>query len=286
MDTATPTTNEIVQLLNVSIDNLSSQHLMAKLAQGGVVYTTNVDHLMKLQDDGEFCSAYAAADYRVCDSQVLKFASRFLGTPIQEKISGSDLFPQFCQYYQQDQNVKIFLLGAAEGVAAEAMRRINRRVGREMVVAAHSPSYGFEQNAEECQQVIDLINQSDATVLAVGLGAPKQEKWIHRYRHQLSGINVFMGIGATIDFEAGNVDRAPSWVSELGLEWLYRMTQEPGRLWRRYLLEDTAFFYLLLLQKLNWYHRSPSLRTSGRSASMRSQPGLTSLQPSTPSLEN
>ncbi|MEO1593325.1 MAG: WecB/TagA/CpsF family glycosyltransferase [Cyanobacteria bacterium J06632_22] len=270
MKTAARTTQKkTVQVLNVSIDNLSSDQLMAKLADGGVVYTTNVDHLMKLQGDRDFYQAYSAADYRVCDSQILKYAARFLGTPVQEKISGSDLFPQFCDYYKHDDSVKIFLLGAAEGVAAEAMRRINKKAGRELVVAAHSPSYGFEKDEAECQRVVEMINQSGATVLAVGVGAPKQEKWIHRYRHQLPGVKVFMGVGATLDFEAGNVKRSPAWVSELGLEWLYRMSQEPGRLWRRYLLEDTAFFYLLLQQKMNRYRWSPTAHASRVKATKR-----------------
>ncbi|MEB3356221.1 MAG: WecB/TagA/CpsF family glycosyltransferase [Synechococcales bacterium] len=239
-----------VTILNVPIDNISKADLLRDLKQGGVVFTPNVDHLIKLRKDPEFWAIYQTATYRTCDSQILMYASKILGTPIQEKISGSDLFPAFYKYYANDEEVTIFLLGGAEGVADEARKRINERVGRNMVIAAHSPSFGFEKNEEECQQLVDMINQSGATVLAVGVGAPKQEKWISQYKSQLTGIKTFLAIGATIDFEAGKTPRAPQWVSEMGLEWLYRLISEPKRLWKRYLLEDLVFFWLLLQQLL------------------------------------
>jgi len=243
-----------IDVLNVSIHNLSTAELLHRLgSEGGVVFTPNVDHLMKLQKDQEFYEAYHLANYRVCDSKIVMYASKFLGKPLQEKISGSDLFPAFYNYYKQDKNVKIFLLGAAEGVAEEAQRQINAKVGRNMVVASYSPSFGFERNAEECDQIVDLINQSGATVLAIGVGAPKQEKWIHLYKNRLQNIKVFLAIGATIDFEAGCRERSPQWMSDVGLEWLHRLLSEPQRLWKRYLLEGLPFFWLIFMQKLKVY---------------------------------
>lgn len=241
-----------IELLNISINNVSMSELLANLEQG-VIYTPNVDHLVKLQSDREFFDAYMAADYRTCDSKILYYALKLIGRPVAEKISGSDLFPAFYEYHKNNENVKIFLLGAREGVAAEAQERINAIAGRDIVVGVHSPSFGFEKNEEECQQIIDLVNQSGATVLAIGVGAPKQEKFIYKYRNQFKHIKIFMAIGATIDFEAGNVNRAPKWVSEMGLEWLYRLVSEPRRLWKRYLVEGPAFFWFLLLQILNVY---------------------------------
>ncbi len=241
-----------VKLLNVSVDNLSMSELLANLKQG-VVFTPNVDHLVKLQSDREFFEAYSIADYRTCDSKVLFYASRLLGCPFKEKISGSDLFPAFYRYHKDNEEIKIFLLGAKEGVAAKAQERINANVGREIVVGVHSPSFGFEQQEDECQKIIDLVNQSGANVLAIGVGAPKQEKFIYKYRQQFKHIKIFMAVGATIDFEAGNVDRAPKWISEMGMEWLYRLISEPRRLWKRYLLEGPAFFWFLFMQMLNLY---------------------------------
>lgn len=245
-----------LNILNTSVDNITLADLLEKLRLGGVVYTPNVDHLIKLQRDAEFHEIYKSADYRICDSQILYLASRFLGQPIVEKISGSDLFPAFYRYYQTDETVRIFLLGAADGVALRAQERINEAVGREMVVQAYSPSFGFENNEQECLDIVELINASGANVLAIGVGAPKQEKWIHRYREQLHSITTFLAIGATIDFEAGNISRSPKWVSAVGMEWLYRLIGEPKRLWKRYLIDDLPFLLLLFQQRLGFY-RNP-----------------------------
>ena len=199
-----------VNVLNVSIDNFSITELFEKLdCEGGVVFTPNVDHLIKLQYDRDFYEAYNKSSYRVCDSQILMYASKFLGTPIKEKISGSDLFPAFCKYHENSDNIKIFLLGAAEGIAKQAQGKINERIRREIVVEALSPSFGFEKNEEECEAIIEAINQSGATVLAIGVGAPKQEKWLVKYRSQLIHVKIFLAIGATIDFEAGSKARSP-----------------------------------------------------------------------------
>jgi len=183
------------------------------------------------------------------------YAARFLGKPLREKVSGSDLFPAFYRRYGNDPSVKIFLLGGMEGVAEIAQHNINNKVGREMVIDTYSPPFGFENNPIECQKIIDMVDSSGANVLAVGLGAPKQEKWICEYRNDMNRIKTFLAIGATIDFEAGNIQRAPVWMSTAGLEWLYRLVKEPGRLWKRYLIEDLGFFILVLRQKLNLSRR-------------------------------
>lgn len=240
-----------VNLLNTWIDNVSTTELLKQL-KSGVVFTPNVDHLVKLQKDPEFAQAYSIANYLVCDSQILMYAAKFLGVSLKEKISGSDLFPAFYNYHSQNESIKIFLLGASEGVASSAQSKINERVGRNIIVQAHSPSFGFEKSEAECQKIVEMINESGATVLAIGVGAPKQEKWIYKYKDQLPNIKIFLAIGATIDFEAGQIKRSPKWMSEIGLEWLYRLLSEPQRLWKRYLVESLPFFWLLLKQKIHY----------------------------------
>ena len=241
-----------VDILNISIDNLLQLELLEKLTHG-IVFTPNVDHVMKLQQDKEFFKAYSIADYIVCDSKILFYASQFLGTPIKEKISGSDFFPAFYNYHKNNDEIKIFLLGADKGVASKAQEQINTKVGRNIIVSSHSPSFGFENNEKECRQIVKIINKSEATVLAIGVGAPKQEKWIYKYKNKLPNIKIFLAIGATIDFEAGNLKRAPQWMSNLGLEWLSRLLSEPRRLWKRYLIESLPFLWLILKQKLKLY---------------------------------
>ena len=237
-----------VDILGVPIDNLSQEELLQEL-RDGTVFTPNVDHLMNIRKNRKFFQAYNTADYKVCDSQILLFASKFLGTPIKEKVSGSDLFPAFCRYHQQNPDISIFLLGGAEGVAQQAQVNINQKVGRDIVVEAHSPSYGFEKNDRECLDIVNRINASGATVLAIGVGAPKQEQWVCHYKEMLVNVKIIFAVGATIDFEAGIVGRAPRFISNLGIEWLYRLTSEPKRLWKRYLVNDLPFFWLLIQQK-------------------------------------
>ncbi|HEY9724928.1 MAG TPA: WecB/TagA/CpsF family glycosyltransferase [Chroococcales cyanobacterium] len=240
---------EKVRILNAEIDNLTELEALQQINQG-VVFTPNVDHLILLQNDPSFLKVYETADYKLCDSKILYYVSRFLGSPVKEKLSGSDFFPAFCNYHKDTEEIKVFLLGAKEGVAAQAQENINAKLGREIIVGAHSPSFGFEKNEQECLKIIEEINSSGATVLAVGVGAPKQEKWIHQYKDKLPNIKIFFAIGATIDFEAGNKKRAPRWVTEVGLEWLYRLLSEPKRLWKRYLIGGPIFCWLIFKQKL------------------------------------
>jgi len=240
-----------VTILNVDIDNVSRLDFFEQL-KCGVVFTPNVDHLVKLQRNYEFLSAYAIADYKICDSTIVMYASQFLGTPIQEKISGSDLLPEFCEYHQRNPAIKLFLLGGIDGVAQKAQNKINDQFERDMVVAAHSPSYGFEKDKAECLDIVEQINRSNATVLVVGVGAPKQELWISKYKDQLPNIKIF-------DFAAGNKSRSPQWMSKMGIEWLYRLLSEPRRLWKRYLIDDMPFVWLILMQKLKDYKKLPKL---------------------------
>ena len=241
-----------VQILNCEINNIRLQKLLDELSVG-IVVTPNVDHLIMLQKDKDFYTIYQNADWKICDSKIIQFASWFLRTPIIEKISGSDFFPAFCNYHKGNDDVKIFLLGAATGVAQKATDNINRKLRREIIVDYRSPSFGFENNDNECLDIVSQINKSGATVLAIGVGAPKQEKWIYKYRELMPNVKIFMAIGATIDFEAGKIKRAPKMVSNSGLEWLYRLILEPKRLWKRYLVNDLPFLLLILKQKMGLY---------------------------------
>ncbi len=238
--------------LNTNIQVIT-QHELLKELKKGVVITPNVDHLVKLQKDKEFYEVYKKAEWVICDSKILYMLSKLLKTPLPEAIPGSSFFTAFYEYHQNDPNCKIFLLGAAEGIAIKAMERINQKVGRNIVVGAHSPSYGFEKKPEECEKLVHIINESGANVLLVGVGAPKQEKWIMKYRNEMPGIDIFMGLGATIDFEAGTLKRAPILWQKIGMEWLYRCLKEPKRLFKRYFIDDMQFFYYFTKQLLGIY---------------------------------
>lgn len=248
------------RMLNVWVDNLSMPEVLAALDEG-IVWTLNPDHLYHLQRNPEFYKAYLQADYVTSDSKYVYWAFGWLGRRIKEKVSGSDLVPAFWQHHKNNPNIKIFLLGAAPGIANKAQQRINSRAGRDIVVGAHGPSMKFVSDTKEIQDVIQRINDSGANVLIVGLGAPKQELWITRHRHLMPSVKIYMGIGAVIDYEADVVKRAPPWMTRNGLEWVYRITTEPKRYWRRY-LRDMEFFWLVLKDRLGLY-RPPKFAKDG-----------------------
>ena len=240
-------------ILNISIHSLSRKELLQSF-NSGVLFTTNIDHCVKLQHDKEFYQVYKQADWVICDSKILNVAAKFLGCPFKEVIPGSSFFSSFYEYHRDNVEIKIFLLGAAEGVALKAMKDINEKIGRNIVIGAQSPSFGFEKKESECLEIIEIINKSGANVLVVGVGAPKQEKWIMKHKHLLT-MDAFMALGATIDFEAGNIKRAPKIYQNMGLEWLYRLIKEPRRLWKRYLVNDMSFFLYLLRTKMGRYKK-------------------------------
>jgi exopolysaccharide biosynthesis WecB/TagA/CpsF family protein len=241
-----------VQMLNVMINNVTKDELLQKLDKG-VLVTPNVDHLIKLQKDKDFYDIYTKSDWVVCDSKVLYFYSKLFGLSLKEAIPGSSFFTSYYEYHKQNDRIKIFLLGAADGVAENAARTINDKVGREIVVGFHSPSFGFEKNADECEDIVQIIKKSGANVVLVGVGAPKQEKWIFKYKDSIPTVDLWLALGATIDFEAGNISRAPLFMQKIGMEWFYRMFVDPKRLIKRYLIDDLPIFWLLLKQRLGFY---------------------------------
>lgn len=163
-----------VSILNINILSITQKKLLRQLTSG-ILITPNVDHLIKLQKDKEFYEVYQQADWIICDSKILYLLSKLLKHPLPEAIPGSSFFTAFYEYHKDDSNCKIFLLGAGEGIAAKAQRNINKKVGREIVVGAHSPSYGFEKRPEECEELIRIVNASGANVLLVGVGAMDYE---------------------------------------------------------------------------------------------------------------
>lgn len=244
--------NKTIKILNSNILSLTQTDLLNQL-QRGVLITPNLDHLVKLQHDREFYEVYRQAEWVVCDSKILYLLSKLLKHPLPEAIPGSSFFTAFYMFHKDDPDCRIFLLGAKEGIALKAMERINEKVGRKIVVGAHSPSFGFEKNERECEALVDIVNKSGANVLLVGVGAPKQEKWIMKYRNQMPDVDLFMALGATIDFEAGTLKRAPRLWQKLGMEWLYRCLKEPRRLFKRYFVDDMQFFYYFAQQLLGIY---------------------------------
>jgi len=236
-----------VRLLNAEVDDITMDELVETFRHG-VMLTLHVDSIMKLQKDREFYRLLPRFDVVTCDSQILVTAARLLGTPLQERVSGSDYFPRFYTRYKDDPSVTVFICGGDPGVAEIARRNVNAKVGREMVVGTVAPSREYDRRPEEIERIITQINESRATVLVVGLGGGRQEKFIFGFRDRLPAIKLFLPLGGTIDYEAESLKRPPAWVTNAGLEWLYRVLREPRQRWRRYLLHQPPFLYLFARQ--------------------------------------
>jgi N-acetylglucosaminyldiphosphoundecaprenol N-acetyl-beta-D-mannosaminyltransferase len=244
-----------VRLLNVDVDDVGMDELVETFRQG-VMLTLHVDMIMKLQKDREFYQLLPEFDVVTCDSQILTVAARLLGTPLKQRVSGSDYFPRFYNRYKDDASVTVFICGGAPGVAEIARKNVNAKVGREMIVGTSSPSRDYEGRPEEIEQIIADINSSGATVLVIGLGGGRQEKFIFKYRERLPLIRLYLPLGGTIDYEAESLKRPPAWITNAGLEWLYRLLREPRQRWHRYIVHQPPFLYLLARQ-LTGVYRDP-----------------------------
>lgn len=237
-----------IKFLNVEVDNLNMTEAIEAIEglilkrKNSYVITPNVDHIVKIENDKEFKDIYDNADLILTDGMPLVWISRLLKTPIKEKVSGSDLFPLTCKM-ASEKGYKVFLLGAKEGVAAKAAENLKRKYNNLNICGMYSPYIGFEKDPEEIKNIIKIVNQAKPDIIAVGLGAPKQEKFIYKFKDKLN-VPVALAIGASIDFEAGVVKRAPRWMQERGLEWLYRLIQEPRRMAKRYLVDDIKIISL------------------------------------------
>lgn len=238
-----------IKFLNTYIDNVTFDEaieIIDRYINDGkyhYVVTPNVDHIVKLDLDNEFRKVYENADLILTDGKPLIWISKLLKTPIREKISGSDLFPRVCELASQ-KGYSVFLLGAAPGVAEIAAENLKHKFNNLNIVGVYSPSYGFENKVDEIKKIVKVVNERKPDILAVGLGAPKQEKFIYNYKNELK-VPVSLAIGASIDFEAGNIKRAPKWMQNAGLEWFYRFIKEPKRLFKRYFIDDLRIIKIL-----------------------------------------
>lgn len=238
-----------MKFMNTEIDNLTMQETLQAIDQliqedgNSYVVTPNVDHIVQLETDKELQDVYANASLILTDGKPLLWIAKLYGTQIKEKISGSDLFPLLCDMAAKKE-YKMFFLGAAEGVAAKAAENLKKRYSGLQVAGTYSPPYGFEKDALEIKKIAEMIKEAQPQILIVGLGCPKQEKFIWNNREYLN-VPVSLGLGASFDFEAGNIKRAPRWMQKCGFEWLFRITQDPKRLFKRYIIDDMKIIKLI-----------------------------------------
>jgi len=245
--------HDAVSLFGMQIDPLTMDEAAARLLEWvdagrfdcRYVVTPNVDHVVMYQEHAGLQEAYADASLVVADGFPVVVAARWLGVDIPERVAGSDLVPALFTAAAARGALRVFLLGAGPGVGERAAEKIHQRWPHVQVVGTDSPPLGFEKREDENRRIVERVNETRPDVLVVGLGAPKQELWVHQHRSSISA-SVVLCAGATIDFLAGEKSRAPRWMQSAGLEWLHRVGTEPRRLLRRYLKDAWRFPRIVL----------------------------------------
>lgn len=238
------------KFLNTYIDNVTFNESIEiiesfiKDKKSAYVVTINTDFIVKMEDDKYFKEIVDNSDLAVIDGKPLIWISKFLKQPIKEKISGSDLTPRLLKVCAE-KGYKVFIIGGKEGVADKAKENVEKDYKNINIVGTYCPKLGFEKDQNELDNINSIIKKSKADIVLACLGCPKQEKWMYE-NYKKYGAYVSLGVGATVDFLAGNMKRAPKWISDIGFEWLYRFFQEPRRLFKRYFVDDIKIFKLAI----------------------------------------
>ena len=231
------------------VDHLTFEGALDRIGEvvaagtGGYVVTPNVDHLCLAETDPSLVAAYDEASVSLLDGMPLLWLGRLQGQPLPAKISGSDLLLPLLQRAAA-QSWRVYFLGGQPGVGAAAGAILQARLPGLQIVGMDAPPMGFERDPAASAAVIAKLRAAEPQLVLVALGCPKQEKWMHQARADYAPA-VALGIGASLDFIAGTVRRAPGWMSRMGLEWVYRLLQEPRRMASRYLVRDRAFIGIL-----------------------------------------
>jgi N-acetylglucosaminyldiphosphoundecaprenol N-acetyl-beta-D-mannosaminyltransferase len=212
--------------------------------RGGYVVTPNVDHVVLAEEHEGLRAAYRDASLSLLDGKPLFWMSRALGQPVPEKVSGSDLVWPLMER-AAERCWRVYFLGGMPGVGEAAREVLLRRLPSLQVVGMDAPPVGFERDPSALAGVLERARASRPDLVLVALGCPKQELFMHAHRVALAPA-VALGIGASLDFVSGRMRRAPAWMSRAGLEWLFRLSQDPRRLATRYLVRDPAIVGVFL----------------------------------------
>ncbi|MGB9465815.1 MAG: WecB/TagA/CpsF family glycosyltransferase, partial [Candidatus Acidiferrum sp.] len=211
------------------------------------IAVTDMHCLMQAQHAASFKKILQDADLVVPDGFPLVWLGRRRGFALRRRVYGPELMERFCEE-TAPRGYRHYFYGGAPGVAEDLAARLAARFPGLQIAGAYCPPFRPLTQAED-DEVVSLINRACADIVWVGLGAPKQERWMFEHRGRLTA-PVLVGVGAAFDFHTGRIAQAPRWMREHGLEWLFRLSREPGRLWCRYLIYGTQFVALVLLEAL------------------------------------
>lgn len=239
-----------IRFMNIHIDNMTTKEAVKYLKEcvekdkHVFAVTPNVDHIVKLQTDKKFLSAYRRAGLVAVDGTPIMIVAQIYKTPLKEKITGPVLTEKVIEMASENA-FSVFFLGAGEGVGEKAGKNLLTKYPHYSYAGFYSPPFGFEKDEKEREHIIDMINQSGAQIVIAGMGSPKTEIFLSEIYEKLK-CNVSVSVGAAIDFFAGTLKRCPEWINKIGMEWFFRFVKEPRRMFKRYFVDDIKFLYLII----------------------------------------
>jgi len=237
-------------IFNTNIDNLSMQETLQKVKQAISAKTqlhhvvVNAGKIVAMQSDVQLRESVNSADIINADGQAVIWASKLLGKPLKERVAGIDLMENLVELAHQ-KNYKIYCLGAKEEVVSKVVSHYKEKYSPK-IIAGYRNGYFTK---EEEPKIAKEIAESGANILFVAITSPKKENFLYENRETLKVVNFIMGVGGSFDVVSGLVKRAPLWMQRSGLEWFYRLIQEPKRMWKRYLIGNSKFIFLILKEK-------------------------------------
>jgi N-acetylglucosaminyldiphosphoundecaprenol N-acetyl-beta-D-mannosaminyltransferase len=241
-------------VLGVSVDAVQIPEVIAQMRNwigrrdaGHYIAVTGMHGVMEAQHDARFKGVLAEADLVVPDGAPLVWLGRLRGHSLRRRVYGPELMLRFCRKTAGEE-IRHFLYGGGSGVPERLASALQKWFHGIQIAGTYSPPFAVV-SPEEDAAIVDAINRAAPDVLWVGLGTPKQEAWMREHRDRLR-VPVMVGVGAAFDFLSGHKTQAPAWMRGHGLEWLFRLLQEPRRLWRRYLLDGSRFLVFVALEML------------------------------------
>ena len=244
-------------ILGVFIDAIGWHQTLAKLIKWGIskqskyVCQCNVDVLIRTTRDEHYRHIISNSDLANPDGMPIVWALRKKGFKNQERISGPELMIKLCRLSEQN-NVSVFFYGSTPETLDKIKSKLKHEFKNLKLAGSHSPPFR-QLTVHENDEIINLISSSGAGIIFVGIGCPKQEIWMHQNRNRVNA--VMIGVGAAFDFYAGTVKRAPFWIQEIGMEWLFRLVMEPKRLWKRYFYGNHSFLLKIIPDILKYRYR-------------------------------
>jgi N-acetylglucosaminyldiphosphoundecaprenol N-acetyl-beta-D-mannosaminyltransferase len=242
--------NRRIDFLGIPVDVLTMRETIQSI-DNAVTKNDRINHVVinagkvvSMQTDTQLFESVVSCDLINADGQSIVWAARFLGHHLPERVAGADLMQELVKL-ASIKNYKCFFLGAKEEIVKKVVDIYTDLYGGSIIAGYRNGYFKKEEEASVAQQIAD----SGAQLLFVAITSPKKENFMYEYRHLLSNVNFTMGVGGTFDVVAGFTKRAPRWMQNIGMEWFYRFIQEPGRMWKRYLVGNSKFIYLVLKHK-------------------------------------